>query len=682
MVWRGRTAWGAALVAAVPVVFGLLFGIRTQYGDTQASQLQWLTGIAVLAFAFGWLVWRPLATRRRQVRQVQGSVTTRVQGRWHTIRLVRGALGVLMVGAALGVSLLVAPTTLDGRVSAGFRQTVDPQVSSAAQQSPLVQYRNYFGDDMYGEELFTVEQLDGGSRIDRVRVATMPDYDGHMFAVTQAEGSQVDGGEFLRLPALVPASEYQLADTGPTTVDVRVRQYEGVWVPVPGALAQIAFAGPHQAALNDGFYFDRTTDTGLVTRGLTEGDSYRLDAYPYLLPEGEVASFTPGTADWGLSAVPDSVEQWVKAQGQPDDGAGLLELVRRLRARGYLSHGLTEDDKQWLDDLKGRSADYQFERSRAGHSLDRVDVLFTDLVERQQQAGEDAEDEELVAAVGDDEQFAAAVALLANQMGFNARVVLGARLAMPDGEEQLTVCHSEQERDVLVSTCKGADMAVWVEVQNAEDHRWAALDVTPQYEVALEPTEEQQSPPKHGTDVPEDTVRALPPPQPKPSVGEGQAPDAASENAAPGEAVEVARYVGITVLALFILASPLLAVTGAKVIRRQRRKRDPSPVRAAVGAWSEYLDYATDLGLRSPASATRIEQARVLAPGDPAAQWAAGAADFAAFAWVDPIRLDTDATWQAATQARRDLGQRFTVSKRLRARLSPRSFIPKSQPKK
>ena len=73
---------------------------------------------------------------------------------------------------------------------------------------------------------------------------------------------------------------------------------------------------------------------------------------------------------------------------------------------------------------------YSFKASASGHSLARIDALFARLLERETDPRAEASGN-YVAAVGDDEQFAVATALVAAELGFPARVVVGARLSAP-----------------------------------------------------------------------------------------------------------------------------------------------------------------------------------------------------------------------------------------------------------
>src|SRR5690606_6314645 len=148
---------------------------------------------------------------------------------------------------------------------------------------------------------------------------------------------------------------------------------------------------------------------------------------------------------------PESLRRWVAAQDAGADGAGLEELISRLRARGYLSHALAvpaADPPAWVEALGA----YAFEPSASGHSLARIDEMFDRLLAREAQVA--ASGGSLVAAVGDVEQFAVAAALIARELGFPSRVVLGVRL---DDAAGLPSCDDGE--------CRAGDLAAWVEVQ-------------------------------------------------------------------------------------------------------------------------------------------------------------------------------------------------------------------------
>ena len=118
---------------------------------------------------------------------------------------------------------------------------------------------------------------------------------------------------------------------------------------------------------------------------------------------------------------------WLQEQNVTPDGAGLERAISLLRARGYLSHSLlrpVDELPKWASEL----GDYSFQPSAAGHSLARIGALFQQLLDRRADAAAEGPDASLVAAVGDDEQFAVAASLIAGQLGFPSRVVVGVRM--------------------------------------------------------------------------------------------------------------------------------------------------------------------------------------------------------------------------------------------------------------
>lgn len=677
LAWRSGTAWRMAVpVGAFPVFFGIVFGPRfierVSVGPLDVSP-GWLLGIAVLLLGFGWLAWRPIAVRRTSVTAAVGLLGDQVSGRLVAMKAFRASLGVAMVFVALLVSSLATGLFSQGRERDVLRDQVDPLLSVASQRSPLATYRTFFSDENFAAEMFSVQDY---SDLERVRLATLSQYDGHTFTVLDEDDAGGDDRHFVRVPSRLDPNVFGIdgAAEEQSTPTVDIAAYEGVWVPVPGALVSVEFGGTRDSSLGDNFYFNKSTNTGvnLVEGGLRTGDRYTLDAYPYLLPSNDVVSFTPaaeGQLAPGVNA-PESVTRWISSQGLGTDGSALLELVSRLRSRGYLSHALNLEEQAtpaWMEALD----DYTFIPSRSGHSLDRIDTMFTALMEQQDLVGVDASDEMLVAAIGDDEQFAVAGALIADELGFNARIVLGARLVEPTGEDGLSTCSS--------GSCAGGDMTVWLEVQDGETGRWAGIDVTPQHKTTPTPSELQRSDPKHNTDVPEDTVVAIPPPQPKPVLGEEQVGTESEKTKESIEVGPVLRYAGIGALGLFVLASPFLTVVGAKSIRSLRRRRDPNPVQNTIGAWESFVDRGLDLGLEPPRSATRRELAEAFSPGDPYARYVADVSDFATFGVSDPALHDPTPAWQASKQASAELSSRFASKQRAIALFSLRSLFRKHQ---
>jgi hypothetical protein len=156
--------------------------------------------------------------------------------------------------------------------------------------------------------------------------------------------------------------------------------------------------------------------------------------------------------------------------------------------------------------------------------------------------------------IGDDEQYAATMALLANAVGVPARVSL-------DG----TV-----EAD---GTVYGKDVRADVELQ-LNGYGWVTLPASA----------------FTGTKHPELKQQVKPPAQPVKVVPPRRA-----------DVIELATDVGIPVLVLAAIAGTLV---GAKALRRRRRRGTGPPAARVAGAWRELVDFGRDLGVEPTAAAT------------------------------------------------------------------------------
>ena len=88
----------------------------------------------------------------------------------------------------------------------------------------------------------------------------------------------------------------------------------------------------------------------------------------------------PGGVSAGVAA-PESLRTWIDDHVPGSGGAALAGLVTLLRERGYLSHGLTEAAGAGAVDAV--AAGLPFQPSASGHSLARIDAMFTRLLERE-----------------------------------------------------------------------------------------------------------------------------------------------------------------------------------------------------------------------------------------------------------------------------------------------------------
>ncbi len=257
-------------------------------------------------------------------------------------------------------------------------------------------------------------------------------------------------------------------------------------------------------------------------------------------------------------------------------------IAEHLRTEGKYSDGVRKSEQVY----------------HPGHSVQRLSEGF---VQAQQM-------------VGNDEQYAAVMALLAGEVGVPARVVLGA----------------EVPEDGVVT---GKDVSAWVELR-AADGSWRTL-----------PTDAFMSDEPPADQLPETntpmTGTVVPPPAPIPPPSDAgdqsdadlkerkadkkkadeDEDDASVVDRLPGWVVAVATYVGGPLLALLLLVG---AVVGLKLLRRRRRRNAPVVSARFVGAWRELVDHARDLGQPVPLgpTVTRREQSGAIG-SDGARPWPA-----------------------------------------------------------
>jgi hypothetical protein len=299
----------------------------------------------------------------------------------------------------------------------------------------------------------------------------------------------------------------------------------------------------------------------------------------------------------------------------------LSRALAELRSQGYLSHGIAEDEAP----------------SRSGHSIERLESLFTTRP-----------------MVGDAEQFAVAAALIARELGFSSRVVLG--FAEVDGPGSVTLVES--------------DRTAWVEISTAADG-WVPVDVVPQRR-ELPPAEPDEpipvARPQNAVQPPVDD----PPPLEELAPPEIEQLDEPSLDPFWQLVLEVLRVAGVAALIAAVLASPLLAIVAAKVQRRRRRRTAADPTLRIVGGWLDVTDAARDHGLELPTAATRSEVAAAI--GRPPALVLARVADRAVYAPEEPAMLEANRVWETVDALRASLDDGLSRRERWRAALSLRSL--------
>jgi hypothetical protein len=654
-----KAPWAVAPMLGM-VLFGAAFGSDATGADavlgpiTVPAPSHVVVGGLVMIVCATWLIGRARIARSTALRLTRSRARTVRQSAESRVLMVRRQLvaGVLVVVAlAAGVAAAPVATALGPRNA--LRQGIDPVLLLQRQPSPLAGYRLNFTGVGYTTELFSIS---GSQGISRIRIATLDTYDGLTFRVGDAATAE----RFARQPALQDA-----------LVEITIRDgYRGVWVPVVDATSGAPrFEGERAEKLADAYYASPSLDAGVVVTsdadagiGLLPGDKYTVGTS---VSTGDAASLVSATgADPLISAdnYP-ALAQWVESQGTGRTGADLAMLIARLRERGYLSHSTLDDAAAapWVAALQSDSP-YVFAPSRSGHSAARVDELFTSMFDQQRRAGVGAPSSLLVAAVGDDEQFATAAALLARYLGFESRVVVGVLVGKSPEGSAVPAC---------ISVCTGANITAWTEVR-AADGTWVVLDSTPQHQVAPTVIDQGKSLPENPTEVVQPGSKVLEPPSSQSDATETANSDAPEAPLASSSAVASLIKALAVVLAIVLFVLPIAVFPVFKLMRRRWRRHAGIAEVSIVGAWDELLDTYIDLGFEIPRGLTRAELGDVI--DRPAVAALAAAVDTAVFGEHPPGAEASAATWDMLTAERRSVRAEAPITRRVRAAMSPASF--------
>lgn len=596
-----RRGYGWAILGPVLVaVTGVLFGGAPSPAAVPAA-------LGLVAVCLGWLSGRRLLRRRNLLR---GGASARVRSLLRPL-----AAGAVVLASAVGASLVLTsgiPLLAERQL---LRDEIVQPFDPRQEPSPLAGFRAYLREGAVDQVQLRVTGLEPG---DRMRIAVLDLYDGVVYGMGGA-GS----GSFVRVPLTVDLTGKR---GSPRNVQVEVGDYRGPWLPVPGLVEQVQFAGSRASVLREDFLVDPIGGTAAVASTVAPGDSYRVSGLvPALLESAAASALTPARSpDLRSEAVPDGVstllDSWVG--GLSDPGERLAEMIDALRRTGYISHGLGDDEPP----------------SRSGHGADRIAELLT-----------------APQMIGDAEQYAAAAALMAGQLGFPARVVMGFAPAIA-ADSTVTVV--------------GADISAWIEVETAE-LGWVGLDPVPELRPIPDVDPDELSRLSRPQSVIPPPLEQLDdrgeqtPPQSERSEQEQMDPVLAAFLA-------VARIAGIVLLVAAVVSAPFLLVIAAKLQRRRRRRRASTPRGRLRGAWDEYVDAVVDHGSETPPAGTRSEIAAGLS--SVSAQRLAAAVDRGVFGPERVDAIQAERAWTESEALRQSLERGRSGWQRLRARLSLRSF--------
>lgn len=529
---RSRRPGLAWLPQALAIVVAFALG-------TTASVAPGWVGLALVVVV---LCWTSYQRSVRRTHLVIGSRGVRLAG----LGMAAGTL----VGVGL-LSLLAYPAIAPAEDRAVVRQIVDQPLDVQRYASPMQGFR-FNITDRRETALLEVSGAPPGAVL---RVATLDAYDGMVFGASNTPTNPMTG-QYRRIGERIDdPTQGVLAD-----VEVRLLDYSSVWLPTVGHTLDVNFDSDDALELGDALYFNKASQTALVSVGLHAGDSYRLQAVVPKRPTTNqlAAAGAPTQSLPHTDVIPEAVRSLAGAWTEDANGKG--EMALRLEAQlrqGYFSHG-TDDEVTSLP----------------GHSYARV----ADLLARPD------------AMVGDHEQYAVAMALMARELGISARVVYGYQL--PESGS---------------GTITGDDVAAWPELY-FDSLGWVLFDPTPPKTRVLE---EQQNP---DSPMLRPHVDNPPPPVQRPKnrppdtdvpIDTGQAPPQPDEI----DWRQVSFWAALIGVPTATIIVPIAAILLAKQRRRSRRQHAPEVVRRISGGWAELVDLARDLGRSPSVAATRTEQA-------------------------------------------------------------------------
>lgn len=581
------------LAPVIPLL--LAEGVVVLLGPLRSGDLTLVFGVAFAALAYWWASWRAgdPASRSTEVKHA-----------------ARGRIGrAVAVGLVLGIAVTVVTQVVPSESLDGDRVVLRGRVGSGATvdelDNPLSSFRRYTQqtdgspDNVYGKTLLVIRGLEEPAAM---RFVTLDTYDGTAWRADNDTMPDESDDLFQRI-----GSEVGAALPGQDVeVNVEVKQsYTGSWLPLVGQLTSVSFDFADGEAQREDVRYNPATSSAFVVAGLAPGDDYTFTASvptTRLAKNSEAYPVDVPLQDDGQK-LDDYLAPYVRS-GKPPLTQVLL-LARYLQRNGRYSDGA------------GALV------VPPGHDINRLGAQFIGARR----------------IVGNDEQYAAFMALAANRLRVPARVVVGA--FAEDGKVQ------------------GKDVIAWVEVR-VRDGSWRILP-TSSFMSHKKPSKDDE-PPQTLEEFVQDQVAQDDEENPDsqeqvPLPDNGGGPDREEPRADSGSASRTIP-IGIVLLGLAWWVIP-----GVKLARRSLRRHRGRPSARVVGAWRELVDLGQDLRVPVPVGATREVQARLLDAPPELAQHA----DDLIFAMVPPSVDEAEDYWLAMDQARRTLASQYSPWRRFRA---------------
>lgn len=421
------------------------------------------------------------------------------------------------------------------------------------------------------------------------------------------------------------------------------------WLPVAGTPSGITMQG-HADRRN--LFYSAETNTAIYPTGMEEGMVYTVGTMLRPIPKNTDIAAAVGAEATVSSA--DSVPREIGALasgiagGQTTGGAMALALSTWLHSEGWFSHGLQGEHP-----------------SMAGHGSHRLLSML-------QGSG----------MVGDGEQYASLMALMARELGLPSRVVLG--VIPKDGNGMLSSTRAKQIDGHTVTEFTGNDIEAWVEIE-LERFGWVPFFPTPKE--TKTPDESQDLTP---TSIESPLVRSSPS-LADPLREERDPPDQAQQrerNTSASEKPRVwhafLRIAGVVALCLgpvWLIGTAAGAALLYNAFRVRRARRIPVPRLCMAAGWRMLIEHLHHTDLADvPLNRTRRMQASIIERQCPAiagmVRQLADAADAAAFADAQATATDAVAYWRQLDQVRSAASASLTPAHRWLALTTPLPLRP------
>jgi len=614
---RTRVAWPAMVLPTILVVAGIVLG-------TQEPTLPAVIGLGYALVGFSWLAIR--APRRLSTVKAQ------------TRNVFRGAIGAGMLVIALAVGFVAGPHLpgMDPQSRIVARTYIQPPVQLPSLGSPLAAFRKFSSETLaeqdpdhyfYDQDLLSVEGAPKGTW---VRFAVMDSYNGITWSATGGGAGPTSTG-FQRIGSQI--TDPVIGERTQATITIGASYAEipnlQMWVPSIGSLTSVDFLGAHARSHIASQLFNRSTSQVLAPDVLRAEDVVDESAVVIdpldLTGDAVQPGGSPLISSSGWSFLAGGISKVVPAD--QDAWGQLVAAAAYLHDKGYWSDGTGPGQEIY----------------RPGQEQARLSIFL------------DGE----TYPVGSDEQYAAAFALIANSIGYPARVVMGAQV--PEG-----------------GTIQGKDVTAWIEVLT-NDGRWHPI--LPSAFIPDRDKAPQEMPPQ---EVPDKNALDVPPPNPV------EAPIAFDPQFTAGEYAVVISHSDSWLMRILTIALRLLpwvgppvgliilvvvGLLGLKAGRRGRRSKRGVLSSRVAGGWEELMDLARDMGYTVPRG-TRHEQTLAIGRGELAD--VAHHADVAIFGPAEITASMTGQFWREVRGARKTLLRSVGRMKRWAALLNPRSLVRRS----